>query len=467
MKNKHKCKKRTVAVSLQPIDQNIRGVNIASLSASQILLQNPIIYDAFNTKKMYLSRLKAYLAIVSGKESIYENAAISFYEHILAAECDDFQEEHSIGWYKIFIVCDLVHILGYSTSAITEKNLDECAIAYARDFANGDDFDDCKNGFKRVMRSVNCLTTAQLSKLARNGVDEAGYIMLMKKNFKFIRRAPFSILVTANMSAGKSTFINALAGYRVSLDKTMACTGKIHTVVNKCFEDGLAYEYDHDLSLSAGSDRLLNDNEDNPTDEIVAAAYFNGILSGKRIIISDTPGVNFSGEVHHKELTEKEIKKNNYHLLVYIMNATQLATDDENAHLEFIKNNVKNTPVIFVLNKTDAFNDEEEDILGIIEGQREYLVQKGFNNPIVCPLSAKAAYLSKLFKKGELSRLQEHELSTLVSKFEKIDFPGYYKKRFPSIKVSDFPSEEEQLIKICGFAYVEKIIAALAAGKQV
>lgn len=42
------------------------------------------------------------------------------------------------------------------------------------------------------------------------------------------------------------------------------------------------------------------------------------------------------------------------------MNATQLSTNDENEHLEFVRKTIGKTPLIFVLNKIDSFNEEDE-----------------------------------------------------------------------------------------------------------
>ena len=46
---------------------------------------------------------------------------------------------------------------------------------------------------------------------------------------------------------------------------------------------------------------------------------------------------------------------------IYVMNSTQLATNDEDEHLEFVKSTIGRTPVIFVMNKIDSYNLEEED----------------------------------------------------------------------------------------------------------
>ena len=80
---------------------------------------------------------------------------------------------------------------------------------------------------------------------------------------------------------------------------------------------------------------------------------------------------------------------------------------------------------------------------------------------MVCPVSAKAAYLSKQFTKSELSRVEKRELYSLVDKFQEMNLPKYYSETFKNIKIPDSQSEEEQLLKTSGMAYVEKIIKNL------
>lgn len=54
--------------------------------------------------------------------------------------------------------------------------------------------------------------------------------------------------------------------------------------------------------------------------------------SNERITINDSPKVNFSGDSEHKLIADRLIKGRRYNLLVYVMNSTQLATNDEQEH---------------------------------------------------------------------------------------------------------------------------------------
>lgn len=279
-----------------------------------------------------------------------------------------------------------------------------------------------------------------------------------RENAEFLRKAPMNILVTANMSAGKSTFINALVGKNISLSQNMACTSKIHSIYSKPYEDGYVYEYDYDLVTDAGREELLSDNERNHSDWLSVGTYYNGILGGCRLIMHDSPGVNYSEGNKHREMTEYWIKENNYELLIYIMDATQLRTTDDKRHLEFVRNNVRNVPVLFVVNKIDAFDLEDEDVKDALNTQRKYLEEMGFQNPILCPVSSRAAYLAKKHMTGEMTRGELRELNNLVIKFEEMELAKYYSELFPKIQIPDDKKEEFQLLKNSGMSYIEQII---------
>lgn len=293
---------------------------------------------------------------------------------------------------------------------------------------------------------------------------EKHYIELIRKNLLFRKKEPFNIIVTATMSAGKSTFINAIAGKYVCLSQNMACTSKIHSVINKAFEDKSSFIYDHDLIMAAGKEDLLENSDKNLSDKIYVATRYHGSLANERIIINDSPGVNFSGNQEHKKVANQLIKRRNYNLLIYVMNATQLGTNDESEHLEFIKKTIGKTPIIFVMNKVDTFNPEEENIEDIIIRQKNYLKGKGFQNPIICPVSARAGYLVKKYEQGELLRNEKRELYNYVDKFEKMNLKKYYAETFKQIQIKNSLKEEEQLLKTSGILFVEKLIKEYAQG---
>lgn len=276
----------------------------------------------------------------------------------------------------------------------------------------------------------------------------------------FIDTKSYKLLVTATMSAGKSTFINALVGKNICLSRNMACTSKLHSIVSKPFDTDFTFEYDYALSLAANKEK----EQEIANKTVVRTVYYDGILAGQRLIINDSPGVNFSGDAEHKQITDKMIEAGNYQLMIYLMNATQLGTNDDEEHLNYVKKHIGDKPVLFVMNKIDAFNEDEEDIESIALTQIKRLEAKGFHEPLVCPVSARAGFLAKKAKEEELGRMERRELNNMEDKFEQMNIVDYYTKYYPEFVIPDHEDEDKQLLKTCGISYVETIIKTFCEG---
>ena len=102
------------------------------------------------------------------------------------------------------------------------------------------------------------------------------------KNRAFQQQVPIKVLITATMSAGKSTLLNALAGKKVNKTQNEACTAKIHSIFNKPYEDGFSYEWDGALNLNAGLEDLMDDSVDNQTEYISVGTFFRSCFPETR-----------------------------------------------------------------------------------------------------------------------------------------------------------------------------------------
>lgn len=431
-------------------------VNTDLLASANIIVNNPIINENKDIKQQYIELLKKYVKIGGWNRRKYIVSQINSYTEILnEKECSE-EKINNVDYYKKYLMIDLLHIIGFNEKLLQSEKMQDVKREYYKDFPEMTSQKKFVNKLLKLASENNKNRNMILEKEMTK--DEETYISSVLKNLDFISEKPKNLMVTATMSAGKSTFINAITGKYISLSQNMACTSKIHTVIGKVLEDGYSSEYDHELVLNADKDELLNDNEDNASDRIVVSTYYNGILGGERIVINDSPGVNFSGDSEHKEITNRLLKSKKYDYLIYLMNATQIGTNDEDEHLEYVKKHIGKKAILFVLNKIDMFDPEEEDVIKAVDRVVEYIKSKGFKNPSVCPVSSYAAYLSKASQDRELSRIERRELYYLVDKFEKMRLVEYYNSNFPMIKIDDAENEEMQLQKTCGFAYVEKII---------
>lgn len=262
-----------------------------------------------------------------------------------------------------------------------------------------------------------------IEKTYKNFIDfkeqEEKYKTLSKKN----------IAVCATMSAGKSTFVNALLGRDVLPVRSEATTSKITSVYDNDNSNSLIGFVDVngkivDKCLDTNLSIINGWNDDSNVSRIYLQGNLDGIgNNGIIAALHDTPGTNYSGDNTHHDITLKFLTSNKFDALIYVANATQLCTTDESIMLKEIYKNVvdKNkTPVIFVLNKADCLDPEKEDVTEIIERYRNYLEEIGFNNAMVYPLSSKSARILKMVKNDlseNLTGKEKKELRTIQALF--------------------------------------------------
>ena len=283
-----------------------------------------------------------------------------------------------------------------------------------------------------------------------------------QKNCVFTSPAMRKIVVTANMSAGKSTFINALIGKQLAKTSQQACTGNICYFYNKPFEDHTVSLKTSSLHLNATLEEIKGYDWEGP---ISMAAYFSGTLpSNTPFCIIDTPGVNASQHQEHLEITKNEIEKGDYDLLIYLLNMTQLGTTDDGAYLEYIAKTVDHEKIVFVLNKVDNLITEDESLDHIIQNQIAFLNTKGFEEPLILPVSSKTAFLAKKGLQQPLNRIEHRTLSADQDKFETIDLASYYEQVLGYQLTNVREDETHILLRNCGFTYVEHFLALLTNG---
>lgn len=232
-----KVEKRDIKNQIQSPKDNMAGYSNSDyidnrLSVARIVQNNPVIRDNVEVKKEYLRRLKRYLEISIPDYSPYEEAMYNAYKKIILNEETE-EEIHNISFYTHYILFDLLHIWNYEPEKIPKEKLEFVKRQYESDFFNNDG-----NGtFDRIMKSVK-VNGREFNNLMKREEfkEEKFYISLMKKNVRFRKKVPYRIMVTATMSAGKSTFINALIGKYACLSQNMACTSKIHSILGKAYD---------------------------------------------------------------------------------------------------------------------------------------------------------------------------------------------------------------------------------------
>lgn len=232
-----------------------------------------------------------------------------------------------------------------------------------------------------------------------------------EKNEKILCQEEKRILVVANVSAGKSTLINALVGYRFNKTKTTACTDKLVFIHNKRSHDGITSKNNNGEYCYS-----YNVNEENCDSLIEAAFHFKSTLGKENICFIDTPGINNADDCTHKQITENIIKKGDYNAVLYVSNCQYFGTNDEHDLLEFLKANVKK-PILFVLNQLDVFNPEEDSIQKMLGDYKSDLKKYGFKTPLVIPVSAYVSFLVRL-DSSCLTRMEKTKKNNMIELFE-------------------------------------------------
>lgn len=222
----------------------------------------------------------------------------------------------------------------------------------------------------------------------------------LRKAFESANNSIFPVNVIATMSSGKSTLINALLGRKLMPSKNEACTATITEILDIDDPNFTAIVYNESNGIIQDVPELtydimsaLNDNED------VYRIYAEGNIPfldsrSTSLMLVDTPGPNNAQNQAHKNTTYRAINNDSNNLILYVLNGTQLSTNDDAALLHYVAEQIKKggkqvrDRFLFVINKMDQFNPEEEDIGKAILSAKRYLASYGIEDPQLFPCSA-------------------------------------------------------------------------------
>ena len=266
-----------------------------------------------------------------------------------------------------------------------------------------------------------------------------------------------NIIFTATMSTGKSTLINAIIGKNLAPSMSIACTSNIANFksspikvnfINYFDKDGLKLFLDStEIKKLIGKSNYCHIN-----------TYFNSEISKKKVNIIDTPGVNYSEDKSHSDITKNELKNKEIDILVYVTSILTWGTDDEYEYLKFIKENVRYKKMIVVINKVDEIKIEDSTVDEHISTAKKYLLTLDLKNLTICPLSA---YVGSLLKreilKENLSKREERYVSLYLNQFA--DEKEFELSKFYEIDLEN--KEEDKLMKAyinTGLPILEQIL---------
>lgn len=223
------------------------------------------------------------------------------------------------------------------------------------------------------------------------------------KAFNMAKSSDFEVNVVATMSAGKSTLINSLLRQKLMPAKQEACTATITEIKDTDSDCFVAKVYNSNGDLIQSYPELtfeimekLNSNPD--VSKIRAEGNIPFVSSEDvSLVLVDTPGPNNSRDPEHRAATYRMLSESSKAVVLYILNATQLAVNDDYNLLSHVADSMRvggkqsRDRFIFVVNKLDEFKKGEDSVDAAIAKVRDYLKDNGIENANIYPASALTA----------------------------------------------------------------------------
>lgn len=223
------------------------------------------------------------------------------------------------------------------------------------------------------------------------------------KAFNMAKSSDFEVNVVATMSAGKSTLINSLLRQKLMPAKQEACTATITEIKDTDSECFTAKVYDADGKLIQTHPELtfeiMEKLNSNPAVSKIRAEGNIPFVSSEDVslVLVDTPGPNNSRDPEHRAATYRMLSESSKAVVLYILNATQLAVNDDYNLLSHVADSMRvggkqsRDRFIFVVNKLDEFKKGEDSVDAAIAKVRDYLKDNGIENANIYPASALTA----------------------------------------------------------------------------
>lgn len=254
-----------------------------------------------------------------------------------------------------------------------------------------------------------------------------------KKRFEAETEPNFEVNVIATMSSGKSTLINSLLGQQLLPSKNNACTATIVRIHDR--KGGQGFEGQplgtdgRELAPLGPVDsaQLQRWNSDSQVQQIELSGAIANVTDNPHanLVLVDTPGPNSSRNKEHGAATRRAIKDKALPLVLYVLNADQLATTDDQSLLTLVREEMRKggkqarDRFVFVLNRIDAIDPEEQSIEESLQEARAHLRDNEINDAVLLPVSARLAKLVRQQRSGyPLTETERYDyLPSLIRRF--------------------------------------------------
>ena len=271
---------------------------------------------------------------------------------------------------------------------------------------------------------IRCLFT-QVRKLPFEELQSPAVEDAFQKAFN----EEFEVNVVATMSAGKSTLINALLAKKLMPAKNGACTATITKIKDDNDDTFKAVSYDAEgnelekfSSLDYKTMTTLNKNPN--VSQILVSGNIPFVSSDEvSLVLIDTPGPDNARDKRHGLVTQRALDQSSKMLVLFVMNGSKLHDEAQDAFLRKIAKSMSvggkqsRERFLFVINKLDAYDEEDDDIAGeTIPDTIKYLEEMGIESPNIFPAAAEPALLIRRYQRT----FDEEERRTIFEKLEPV-----------------------------------------------
>ena len=239
----------------------------------------------------------------------------------------------------------------------------------------------------------------------------------------------FEVNVVATMSAGKSTLINALLAKKLMPSKNGACTATITKIKDNDDDTFKAMAYDSEGTelgnysvLDYKTMTALNKNPN--ASQILVSGNIPFVSTNEAsLVLIDTPGPDNARDKRHGLVTAKALDQSSKMLVLFVMNGSKLHDEAQDAFLRKIAKSMSvggkqsRERFLFVINKLDAYDEEDDDIAGeTIPDTIKYLEEMGIESPNIFPAAAEPALLIRRYQRT----YDEDERQKILAKLEPV-----------------------------------------------
>lgn len=421
------------------------------------LNKHPAIRQSYNFRFAYISFLCAALRMgARSKDQI--NDILTTYKNQFVIKDSDFNEllniEFNDGEELFYII---FRILGYSSNSLKSRKFKE---SYCSKLLLGEMLLFDLNDSNEFNHNIIIRLFADFFEIPSTFEDEIKSLLIkivsnedVKGLLKPQKMEPFkyfhdctkaywlqektnstNVTVIATMSSGKSTLLNALLGRKVFPSENKACTSKYLKFMNKPKlprELGIAVGKHLDSRWNIVYEDITRWNIDSNVNRIELVGKMNSFSMLKKFNISfiDTPGTNNSRDRQHGVVTQEILQQKNSDVILYVLNATNLASEDDSILLRKVVKELGDQRIIFLLNKTDQLDlDADDSITDSLNIAREYVTEHGIISPTIIPVSSYAAGLFRyILDSKSLTKREKRDALTLLKLFQ---IPEYDMNRY-------------------------------------